>query len=569
MRPYSIGLDYGTGSIRAILVDVSNGETVAESIYPYKYGVDGVIIDASDPNLARQHPQDYLDGSETVLRELLALAKTQGISPEKIIGIGIDTTGSTPIPVDIEGTPLALKPEFKDDPDAMVWLWKDHSAHQEAAEITEAAASSHPEYLAKIGGVYSSEWFWAKILKCARSNPRVSAAAVSWVEHTDWMPALFCGTQQPSKIRRSVCAAGHKGIYHPSWGGYPAKEFLNSLDPELGRIRDSLPDEAYPANQKAGNLSQEWARRLGLPEGIPLAIGAFDAHFGAIGAGITENVLVKNIGTSCCDIAVAPLSKELPDIPGLCGIVPGSVLPAMYGLEAGQSAIGDIFSWYAGLIAPGRKVADVLSELEAQAKDLAPGKSGLLALDWQNGNRTILVDQRLSGLVLGLSLHSTAAEIYRALVEATAFGAKVIIERLEAFGVKLDRVLACGGIPYKSPMLMQIYADIFERPIELSRSRQTAALGSSIAAAVVAGSEAGGYASFDEAMKAMTGTLELVYRPNPENSAVYRRLYALYKEVHDAFGLAKDGNKLGATAKDSDRDLFGLMKELLDIRDGV
>lgn len=352
MKRYTIGLDFGTSSVRGVLVDVSDGATVAETVFAYPHGTDGVLTDPNDSNLARQHPQDHIDGLVAVVRGVLEQAAAEKkIEPKQIIGIGVDTTGSTPIPVDETGVPLGIKPEFSNELDAMVWLWKDHTAFAEAAEITEAAKNSRPEYLAKIGGTYSSEWFWAKILHCARSNPRVFSAAATWVEHTDLVPALLTGNTAIDRIPRGVCAAGHKGLFHESWGGYPDRSFLADLHPELGRIRDSLPTTAQSADEPAGYLTEDWAAKLGLPAGIPVAIGAFDAHFGAIGAGIEAGVLVKNIGTSCCDIAVADGAARIPDIPGLCGIVPGSVLPGHHGLEAGQSAIGDIFNWFAKLVA--------------------------------------------------------------------------------------------------------------------------------------------------------------------------------------------------------------------------
>lgn len=557
MKRFTIGLDFGTSSVRGVLVDVSNGYTAAEAVFPYPHGTDGVLIDAGDSNLARQHPQDHIDGLQAVIRSILNQGSTESaVEADQVIGIGVDTTGSTPIPVDQDGTPLGLRPEFAQELDAMVWLWKDHTAFAEAADITAAARELHPEYLGKIGGTYSSEWFWAKILKCARSNPRVSAAAATWVEHADLVPAILTGNTAPDRIPRGICAAGHKGLFHESWGGYPDRGFLAALHPELGRIRDSLPAHARTAEEPAGYLTPEWAGNLGLPEGIPVAVGAFDAHFGAVGAGVGTGVLVKNIGTSCCDITLADGSDSLPDIPGLCGIVPGSVLPGFHGLEAGQSAIGDIFNWFAKIAGPGRPTGEVLADLEDQARRLRPGQSGLLALDWQNGNRTVLVDQRLTGLFVGLTLHSTPAEMYRALVEATAFGARVIVERFEEYGVNTRRVLACGGIPYKSPMLMQIYADVLGKPMELSRSTQTAALGSAVAAAVTAGADRGGYDDFSSAMGAMTGTLDEVYTPDPSRHEVYTQLYGIYRNLHDAFGVP------GAAP-----DLYAAMKRLLDIKD--
>ena len=428
---YTVGLDYGTNSVRALVVDVSTGEEIGTSVFEYPSGRQGILLDPKEPDLARQHPGDYVQGLEASIKGALNDAeRTPGFSRSDVIGIGVDTTGSTPIPVDREGRPLAFDERFRNDLDAHVWLWKDHTSHAEAAEITEKAERSRPEYLAKCGGKYSSEWFWSKILHCARVAPEVFDAAYTWVEHADWMPAVLTGNEAPDRLRRGICAAGHKAMFHHSWGGYPDERFLASLDERLLRVRRTLPDRAYSAAEPAGTLTDEWARRLGLTPGIPVAVGAFDAHLGAVGSGIQPGTLVKIIGTSTCDLMVAPMDRALPDIPGLCGIVPESVLPGQYGLEAGQSAVGDIFNWFVNVIRPeGLDHA----ELTAQAEALRPGESGLLALDWHNGNRTVLVDQRLSGLILGLNLHSTPAEIYRALVEATAFGARVIMERYESY----------------------------------------------------------------------------------------------------------------------------------------
>ncbi len=553
-KHYSLGLDYGTGSVRAVIIDVADGGQLADFSWNYAHGI---IIDSADSNVARQHPGDYLEGMKIVVQGALKkAAETEGFSPESIIGIGVDTTGSSPLPVDSDGIPLAFKEDFTDDPDALVWLWKDHTSYAEAAAITDRAAEIRPNYLTRIGGTHSSEWFWAKIWHCLNVNPRVYDAASTWVEHADWLPAVLTGTDNPGIIKRSVCTAGHKGLYHEEWGGYPEKEFLDLLDPRLSSVREGLPDRAYPINEVAGGLSGEWAKNLGLPEGIPVAIGAIDAHLGGVGAGIGEGIMVKNIGTSCCDMMVVPDKRELADIPGLCGIVPGSILPGQYGLEAGQSAVGDIFNWFINMTAgEGDKGAE-FRELSSQAEALKPGQSGLLALDWMNGNRSVLADQRLTGLFIGLTLHTTKAEMYRALVEAAAFGSRIILDRFEEYDVKVERVINCGGIPYKSPMLMQIYADVLGRTMELSASEQTAALGSAVAGAVAAGSVRGGWDNFDSAMTAMTGTLDLVYIPNLENKIIYDELFTHYRELHDSFGIEGSGPAL-----------FPVMKKLLEIKE--
>jgi len=554
---YSIGLDYGTNSVRCLIVDTANGQEVGTAIYEYETGEQGIILDESDHNLARQNPADYLKGIKITIKQSLKESKQNDadFSADRVIGIGVDTTGSTPLAVDKEGQPLCFQEEFKDNPNAHAWLWKDHTGFAEAAEITELAQKEHPEYLAKCGGTYSSEWFFSKILRCLRTDPKVFDAAFTWVEHSDWLPAVLTGTQAPNKLKRDRCAAGHKAMFNDNWGGYPAADFLAQLDSKLGKLRNTLSDQTQAIDQAAGNLTEEWAQKLGLPVGIPVAMGAFDAHLGAVGSGIKEGVLVKIIGTSTCDMVVAPSNTDLPDIPGICGIVDGSIVPGFFGLEAGQSAVGDIFNWFVNTIQPGGKDVGGHVVLTNKATSLKPGQSGLLALDWNNGNRTILVDQRLTGLLLGQTLHTRPEEIYRALIEATAFGALTIINRFEEYGVKINEVINCGGIAEKNPLLMQIYADVLGREMKISRSAQTCALGAAITGAVVAGKAAGGYDSVPEAQDAMCGTKDTVYKPVPGNRKVYQQIYTLYKDLHDSFGLAEHSVCLAH-----------VMKELLEIK---
>ena len=534
MKQYAIGVDYGTNSVRAIVVDVANGEEIAAHVFKYRNGTAGVILDARDPNVARQDPQDYIDGFMTTVKAAVrAACASPGFSPAGVIGIGVDSTGSTPLPVDQDGVPLALKPEFRRNPAAHAWLWKDHTSFEEAASITRIAKESGEPYLDVCGGTYSSEWFWSKIWHCERTAPEVFKAAYSWVELCDFVPAYVTGNRNPLTMARSVCAAGHKAMYGEAWGGLPSKAFLKRLSPSLASLRDRLYTKAVGSDQVAGRLTAEVAKQVGLPAGIPVAVGAFDAHHGAVGAGIREGRLVKIIGTSTCDMLVAPLTRKLKNIPGICGIVPGSVVPGMYGLEAGQSAVGDIFNWFAANLCP-PKYADgnPHQNLEKAGSKLKPGESGLMALDWNNGNRTVLVDPLLSGMLVGQTLHTTAAEVYRALIEATAFGALTIIRRFEKYGVAVEEVVNCGGIAEKSPYLMQIYADICNRPMRVSRSAQTCALGAAIFGAVVGG----GHATVEAAQARMTGTKRKVYQPNPENAAIYAELYAVYTLLHDAFG---------------------------------
>jgi L-ribulokinase len=558
-RPrYAIGLDFGTNSVRTLIVDVRSGQEAGTAIFAYPSGEAGIILDPRNPNLARQNPADWLRGIEVSVTAAIADArkKSRAFHSGDIIGIGVDTTGSTPLPVDRAGVPLALHKEFRKNPDALAWLWKDHTGHAEAAEITALAAGEHTEYLAKCGGTYSSEWFFSKILHCLRTAPKVFSAAYSWVECADYIPAVLTGTTAPLTMKRSRCAAGHKAMFSDAWGGLPAKSFLAKLDPKLGDLRDHLYKKTFTADVPAGGLTKEWARKLGLRPGLPVAVGAFDAHLGGVGSGVATGRFVKIIGTSTCDICVWPGGKKLPDVPGLCGIVDGSVLPGYLGLEAGQSAVGDIFNWFVNEIQPGGPKKGSHEALTRKAAALRPGASGLLALDWHNGNRTVLVDQRLTGLVLGLTLHTRPEEIYRALVEATAFGALTIIRRFEEFGVAAREVVNCGGIAEKNPLVMQIYADVTGLEMKIARSAQTCALGSAIAGAVVARKRGGGYDSFPEAQAAMTGVKKKSFKPDRENHKIYSELYVLYRELHDSFGTREwRGN------------LYHVMKDLLAIRD--
>jgi L-ribulokinase len=550
---YAIGLDYGTNSVRALLVDAADGREVATAVWEYAHGDHGVIL-SRDPHLARQHPADYLKGTEITLRKAMALAarKIKRFKPEQIAGLGVDTTGSTPLPLDPQGQPLAFDRRFAANPNAMAWLWKDHTSTAEAEEITELARRIRPQYLAKCGGTYSSEWFFSKILHCLRVSPAVFQAAHSWTELADYIPAALTGTQAPSQRVAGICAAGHKAMFNRDWDGFPDAGFLGKLDPRLGALRARLCHNVRSIDQAAGRLTPAWARKTGLSAGIPVAVGAFDAHLGAVGCGIAPGTLVKIIGTSTCDIAIAPNNEKLADIPGLCGIVDGSVLPGYYGLEAGQSAVGDIFNWFVNYIKPGGARAGSHEALTAAAARLKPGESGLLALDWNNGNRTVLVDQRLSGLLVGQSLYTTPAEIYRALVEATAFGALTIINRFEEYGVKIGQIINCGGIAEKNPFVMQIYADVTGRPMKISRSAQTCALGAAMAGAVVGRA----HPDYDSACQAMSAIKPRVFQPNHSAHEVYRRLFPLYSRLHDAFGVsAWHGN------------LHEVMKQLIDIRD--
>ena len=543
MPKFAIGVDYGTNSVRALVVNIANGEEVGTSVWNYESGEHGILLDDKDVHLARQNPADYLKGFYESVREAVRSASEHcaEFSVDSVVGIGVDTTGSTPIPVDQDGTALALKSEFQGNLHAYVWLWKDHTGYAEAEEITLKAAKYG--YLSKCGGTYSSEWFWSKILRCRRVAPEVFNAAFSWVECQDYIPGWLVGNQNPLTIPRGICAAGHKAMFSETWGGLPSEEFLSELDPALAALRSRLYSHTLTADQVAGHLLEVHAHAVGLPAGIPVAVGAFDAHLGAVGSGVEPGTMVKIMGTSTCDILIG--GADTPDIEGVCGIVPGSVVPGYMGIEAGQSAVGDLFNWCVNHLGGSHE------ELTTEAELLKPGESGLVALDWNNGNRTILVDPLLSGLIVGQTLHTSKAEIYRALIEATAFGAKKIIDRIEEGGVRIDKVIVCGGIGEKSPLAMQIYADVLNRTIQLSRSAQTCALGSAIMASVAGG----GHSNVGDAVAVMTGMKDQVFVPTSPSVEIYNRLFEVYSLLHDAFGI--EGHYV---------DLSGVMKSLLQIQ---
>jgi L-ribulokinase len=555
---FTIGVDFGTSSVRAVVVDCADGRTLGTDVFDYPSGEHGVLLDPRDPHCARQHPGDYVAGLEASVRSALAAAAAAaGFDRARVIGIGVDTTGSTPIPVDASARPLALDPRWRAHLAAQAWLWKDHTGAAEAAAITDTARHHAPQYLAPIGGTYSSEWFWSKIWHCLKVAPDVFAAAHSWVELADYVPALLAGVTSARDIVRCVCAAGHKAMYSEAWGGLPSTEFLARLDPRLAELRGRLYEQAYPADRPAGRLSDRWATTFGVRSGIPVAMGGFDAHYGAVGAGVRPGTFVKIIGTSTCDCAVGPKGEALHDVPGICGIVNGSILPGHYGLEAGQSAVGDLLAWWVETVLDGDETLH--RALSDEAARLRPGESGLVALDWNNGNRTILVDPRLTGLLVGQTLHTSRAEVYRALIEATAFGARAIVERIQDYGVPIERVVCCGGIAEKNDLFMQVYADVLGHPMLIAGSPQAPALGAAISAAVAAGAAAGGYDAFDDAQQCMASLKERRFTPDPAARRVYDELYGLYRELHDTFG----GVSRAAG------DLGSLMRRLLAIRERV
>ena len=542
---YTIGVDYGTDSVRALVVDTRTGEEMGTHVFEYPRWKEGLYCDASTMRF-RQHPLDYLEGLEVSI--VGALGECQPGVAEKVVGISVDTTGSTPVAVNRQGTPLALLPGFEKNPNAMFVLWKDHTALKEADEINDLARSwGGEDYTKYEGGIYSSEWFWAKVLHVLREDTAVGEQAWSWVEHCDWIPALLVGDTDPLKLKRSRCAAGHKAMWHESFGGLPGEEFLVKLDPLLSGIKERLFKETATCEVKVGSLSQEWSERLGLPADVAVGAGAFDAHLGALGAEIGPYQLSKVMGTSTCDMLIAP-AEELGERPveGICGQVDGSIVPGMVGLEAGQSAFGDIYAWFKDVLL--WPVENVVSEMEGldealkqkirqetarhmiaklseAASKINPADSSLLALDWMNGRRTPDANQNLKGAIMGLTLGTDAPAIFRALVEATAFGAKMIVDRFVDEGIRIDEVIALGGVAKKSPLVMQIVADVLNKPIKVARSEQAVALGSAMAAAVVAGV----HASIPQAQQAMGGGFETEYHPDSVMAGVYAGLYERYK----------------------------------------
>jgi L-ribulokinase len=547
MSKYVIGLDYGTDSVRSLIVDAGNGKEITSEVFYYPRWKDGKYCNPSQ-NQFRQHPLDYVDGLETTVRK--ALAKCSPEVAKNVVAISVDTTGSTPIAVDKSGTPLSLTPGFEENPNAMFVLWKDHTATREADEINKLSKSwGGVDYTKYEGGIYSSEWFWAKVLHVLRADEKVRKAAYSWVEHCDWIPAILTGHTDPLNLKRSRCAAGHKAMWHPDFGGLPAEDFLVKLDPLLKGLRDRLFKETYTCEVKIGNLTAEWAKRLGLSESVVIGAGSFDAHLGALGGEIKPYYLSKVMGTSTCDMLIAPM-KEMEGklINGICGQVDGSIIPGMLGMEAGQSAFGDIYAWFRDLLLwPVEEVLSkstlidkatkekltkeiedrIIPELSKQAATIPIGESGIVALDWMNGRRTPDANQLLKGAIFGLNLGSDAPRIFRALVEATAFGAKKIVDRFISEGVRIDGIVALGGVAKKSPFVMQIVADVLNMPILIARSEQACALGTAMAAATVAGL----YLTVLDAQRAMGNGYEMEYKPVKANAEAYARLYNLYSEA--------------------------------------
>lgn len=541
---YVIGVDFGTDSVRSVLVNTANGEEIATSVFEYPRWKRGLYTNPS-LNQFRQHPLDYIEGLEHTLQACVRQAGSA--VARQIVGISVDTTGSTPVAVDASGTPLALLPEFSENPNAMFVLWKDHTALKEASEINLHTQKFKTNYLRYVGGIYSSEWFWAKLLYIVRQDTAVRNAIHSWVEHCDWIPFLLCGGNHAPAIKRGVCSAGHKSLWAREFGGFPPNDFFASLDPLLDGFTAKLPQETFTAADTAGTLSTEWAEKLGLTTDVVVGIGAFDCHMGAVGGQIEPYYLSKIIGTSTCDILVAPKDElENKLVQGICGQVDGSVIPGMIGLEAGQSAFGDAYAWFKNLLAwpfenlptlrqPGltdlikQAEEQILHELSRQASLLPLSEEDELAVDWLNGRRTPDANQLLKGAILGLNLASDAPRLFRALVEATAFGAKKIVDRFLQQGIPVKGLIALGGIPRKSPFIMQLMADVIGMPIKVHRSEQTCAIG----AAMFAATAAGVFKCVEEAMQHMGQGFDHEYIPDPQRAAIYAARYQQYAVFGD------------------------------------
>jgi L-ribulokinase len=545
-KKYVIGLDYGSDSARAVIIDAVSGDEVATSVKYYPRWVEGKYCDPAKDQY-RQHPLDYIEVMEFIVKDSVEKAGA-GVA-ENIVGISFDTTGSTPVFVNEAGIPLSMLPEFAENPNAMFVLWKDHTAVKEAAEINDLSRKWKIDYTQYEGGIYSSEWVWAKALHVLRADASVRKAAYSWIEHCDWMPALITGKEKPSEVMRSRCAAGHKAMWFEGWDGLPSEEFLTALDPMLSGYRERLFRDTYTSDVKVGNLTQEWAKKLGLTTNVAVGVGAFDCHMGAVGGEITPNVLARAIGTSTCDIMIAPYD-QIGDklIAGICGQVDGSVIPGYMGLEAGQSAFGDIYAWFKRVIAwpvenilakstlidaeTRAKLIDetmdaIIPQLAEEAMKIPIEESTIIAVDWMNGRRTPDASQEVTGTIAGLKLGSSAPRIFRALVEATAYGSKAIVDRFAREGVEINGIIGLGGVAKKSPFVMQTLADVLNMPLKVARTEQTCAFGAAMFAAVAGGV----YKTVEEAQKALGKGFEKEYKPIPENVKAYAAIYEKYVKL--------------------------------------
>lgn len=533
---FTIGIDFGTDSVRALVVNTGTGAAVGTSVSYYKRWKAGMYCDPSISQF-RQHPKDYLESLEEAVT-----GAVQGLSTEQklaVKGISIDTTGSTVIAVNQDGTPLSLTEGFEENPHAMFILWKDHTANQEAEEINTVARVGGLDYTKYVGGIYSSEWFWAKILKTYRKDEQVRKASFSWVEHCDWISGVLTGNTNPLELKRSRCAAGHKAMWNEEFEGLPSEEFLTAVDPLLGGLRARLFRDTYTSDQAMGTISEEWASKLGLSQDVVIGVGAFDCHMGAVGAEITPYTFVRVMGTSTCDILIAP-TEEMGDtlIKGICGQVDGSVVPGYLGMEAGQSAYGDYYAWFQKLITGpvrailGDKAADefaekVLPYLSAEAFKLPVSENDAIATDWINGRRTPDANHNLKAAFQGLNLSTDAVKLFKAIVEATSFGSKAIVDRFIEQGVPIHQVIAIGGVAKKSAFVMQNLSDVLNMPIKVAASDQACALGAAMFAAVVSGV----YPDLKTAQEKMGSGFDEEYTPRPEYVEVYQKLYSKYQQL--------------------------------------
>jgi L-ribulokinase len=534
---FVIGVDFGTDSVRSVIVDASNGNEIASSVFYYLRWKDGLHCDPST-NQFRQHPLDYIEGLETTIKDCLNHAGV--IVASQVKAISVDTTGSTPVLVNKNGVPLSLLPEFENNPNAMFVLWKDHTATKEAAEINAMAERFAVNYLQYVGGIYSSEWFWAKLLHLLRKDESVRGSAYSLVEHCDWIPFLLTGGTDIHQMKRGVCSAGHKALWAEEFGGLPPNEFFKAIDPLLDGFTSRLFTETFTADKAAGNLSNEWAERLGLSTNVIVGVGAFDAHMGAVGGQIEPYFLSKVMGTSTCDMLVAPLDEVKGIlVKGICGQVPGSVIPGMMGMEAGQSAFGDVYAWFRNLLSwpvnnflhdekMRHEIKDkIIAGLSAEAEKLSLHSNDEIAMDWLNGRRTPDANQLLKSAIANLDLGSDAPTIFKALVESTCFGAKAIVDRFIDQGIPVKGLIGMGGVAKKSPYIMQVMADVMNMPIRIHRSEQTCAMG----AAMFAATAAGIYNKVEDAMEAMGRGFDKEYKPNPSRIEYYNQRYEKYKQL--------------------------------------
>ena len=558
---FVIGIDYGTDSVRSVIINACTGEETASSVFFYPRWKDGLYCDAGKQQF-RQHPLDYIEGLELTIKNCLKIAGKS--IKENIKGISVDTTGSTPVATDETGTPLALFPEFENNPNAMFVLWKDHTSVKEAAQINEDNKTFGKDYLKYVGGIYSSEWFWAKLLHILRQDKEVKKACYSWVEHCDWIPFLLTGGKQISSLKRGVCSAGHKALWAAEFGGLPPDEFFSALDPLLAGFTQRLFTRTYTADKPAGKLSQYWAERLELSTDITIGIGAFDAHMGAVGGQIEPYYLSKVMGTSTCDMLVAPeVDMKGKLVKGICGQVDGSIIPGMIGLEAGQSAFGDAYAWFKNILAwPMRNLISeatrieetidkIISELSKQAAVLPVEENSELALDWMNGRRTPDANQLLKGSFTGLTLGTDAPRMFRALVEATCFGAKRIVDRFNDEGIPVKGLIGLGGVAKRSPFIMQMMADVMNMSIRIHKSEQTCAAG----AAMFAATAAGIYPKVEDAMAAMGTGFDAEYFPDSNKTAIYLQRYRQYIDLGDfieqQISRGNDSNKNQQTVSSS------------------